>query len=257
MKTFFLFKNPLFGQQLRYLALLSILGGFVTTFSACEEVFISDCDRIDDDSNISQDYALAPFSQMKLHIDADVYLTQGPNQQVRIEGPTSIVNAVNLGVQGQTWNIDLERCFRGDYNLKIYVTTPDIQSIEVLSSGVVESWEPIISDRLNLRVSGSGSIRLQVQDTPEVFSVISGSGKIALEGDATHHDIHLTGSGDLSGYQFYTDTADVNLSGSGNAYIFVQDMLDAGISGSGSIYYKGFPDISASISGSGSVVESN
>ena len=255
MKTT-LVQSSLFGG-FRHLLLGAIIFSMSSLFSACDDVFLESCDRVDEDIVI-QDFALANFNQIRLYADADVYLSNSSTPSVTIEGPSNVVNAVTLGVSNNTWDIDLDRCLRGSYNLKIYVSAPNIENIEVFSSGTVESLETLqAASQLNLKLSGSGNIKLSIDDTPQVFSIISGSGNISLEGDTQHHDIHITGSGNLSSYQLYTDSADVSLSGSGNAYVFVKDLLDVGISGSGSVFYKGFPDLSASISGSGGVIDSN
>ena len=55
-------------------------------------------------------------------------------------------------------------------------------------------------------------------------------------------------------FPLYTDTAVVNLSGSGEVEVSVIDLLTAAISGEGSIYYKEDPTVHETITGTGRVV---
>jgi hypothetical protein len=205
---------------------------------------------------ISRSYGLAPIDRLVLQLDAEVYITQGPEQRVRLEGPANVVEAIDLGVRNSTWFIEPETCFRGRSDLKVYLTLPTLRAVTVASSGRVEALEPFQVDILDVKMAGSGSIRLDV-DADRVFSILEGSGHIALSGQADRHVVHSSGSGDLQAFGMESREASASLSGSGNVHVRVSSQLDASLSGSGSLYYKGQPDLSVASSGSGRVIDSN
>ena len=111
----------------------------------------------------------------------------------------------------------------------------------------------IESDDLNLSVSGSGRIKLDLE-ADDLTQKISGSGNIVVSGEADRAEVSISGSGNLDALDLEADHYAVRISGSGKCKINVGDSLEANISGSGSVYYKGDPDkIRSNVSGSGKV----
>lgn len=208
-------------------------------------------------SVVSQDFDLPQFWGVAQSIDANVILTQGDTQIVRVEGQQNIINNLKTSVSNGVWNLDYHDNVRTHAGLTIYITSPDISYITISGSGNVESTNTF-TDTTNvyLNISGSGNISFNT-NAWEVQSIISGSGNINLSGWAMYHNITISGSGSTNAFNLITERTNITISGSGIAQVYASDYLNVVITGSGNVYYKGNPQINVNISGSGALINSN
>jgi len=136
--------------------------------------------------------------------------------------------------------------------LVVDVYMPSLEAITVSGSGNMSLVDSFKGDSFSATVSGSGSFAGSINyDTVAVK--LSGSGKVRLDGSSDRLTVVVSGSGKFDCARLSTKSADMILSGSGDAELTVSGRLDARISGSGSVRYGGKPEVNASISGSGRV----
>lgn len=207
---------------------------------------------------VSQTYELPPVSAVALSIDANVILTRGDSQTVRIEGQQNIINNIEKYITSQgMWNIGYQHPVTSHAGVKIYITAPHIDYARVSGSGSIESTSHFPdSTNVHLNISGSGNISMDL-DAHIIETVISGSGRVFLKGSAYEHSINISGSGDVKAMELITNNTYVKISGSGNSEVYAADYLNVDISGSGNVFYQGDPDIDGKISGSGSIINWN
>ena len=98
------------------------------------------------------------------------------------------------------------------------VAIPQLNEIIMSSSGDVIGRGMIKGDNLNLVVSGSGDLKLDV-DYDTICVLMSGSGDVTLMGQCKmiYADIH--GSGDLKIQQLIAGESHINATGSGEAWV--------------------------------------
>lgn len=98
------------------------------------------------------------------------------------------------------------------------VAIPQLYEIIMSSSGDVIGRGKIKGDNLNIVVSGSGDLKLDV-DYDTIHVLMSGSGDVTLMGQCKmiYADIH--GSGDLKIQQLIADESHINATGSGEAWV--------------------------------------
>ena len=98
------------------------------------------------------------------------------------------------------------------------VAIPQLNEIIMSSSGDVIGNGLIKGDNLNLVVSGSGDLKLDV-DYDTICVLMSGSGDVMLKGQCKmiYADIH--GSGDLKIQQLNAGESQINATGSGEAWV--------------------------------------
>jgi hypothetical protein len=194
-----------------------------------------------------------------LGVNANVYLTQGADQEIRVEGKKDAIAKLDKEVRNGIWFIDFDQCVL-NHDLTIYITLPKLTYVKISGSGDVfgENAFQTGDELVEFKISGSGYINLEM-DATDIESRISGSGDMRLSGAATNHTLRVSGSGNLSGFDLKSVNQDIEISGSGNAEVFVDGgTLDARISGSGKVYYKGLPSsFNTNITGSGKVVDAN
>lgn len=202
---------------------------------------------------VTKNLDLSDFSGISLGIAADVYLTYGNTQSVKVEGQANIIENLKNRVSGDDWHISYKQNVRNAKNVTIHITIPHLTAVKVSGSGSLEATNHFPNlDELDIKVSGSGKIKLDV-GAKYIDTAVSGSGSIKLAGSTNKHRITVSGSGNVSSYDMETNNSRVTISGSGECKINVREELKATVSGSGDVYYKGNPSVQSKISGSGDV----
>ncbi|HEX8660110.1 MAG TPA: head GIN domain-containing protein [Hymenobacter sp.] len=201
---------------------------------------------------------LNSFSRLNLKIDAEVFVTQGSPQQVRVEAQRNILNVIETELSNNRLEIEYGRYnVRSHDPIRIYVTLPNITELEVSGSGKISSTAPLTATNCRVDVSGSGEANLNFAQADALQTNVAGSGEVRLSGNAPSHNINISGSGRVSTYDLSTLDTYVSISGSGRSYVRAARALNVDISGSGSVYYKGNPTISSRVTGSGRVQADN
>ncbi len=241
--------------------------------------------------------SVGQFTKISFGVPGKLYLKQGSPQKVELEGDPEILKEIETKVDGDRLSIrKKDKWFdwsSGNQRITAYVTMPEIEGVSVNGSGDLIGTSVINTDDLELKVSGSGSLTLELNARGEVEAdvsgsggiklsgrvkdfesdvsgsgkvnlsatvtgvadfAISGSGKIEARGTAEDVKAAISGSGKVLAADLKTNRCQVRISGSGDAEITVVDELDANISGSGSVSYRGDPKkVNANSSGSGKV----
>jgi len=122
------------------------------------------------------------FTGIALSISADVVLTQGP-LSVTVEATADDMKDVITETSGNTLEIKRRP---GHWNfkdhVKVYVSAPEIDKINVSGSGSVTMQSALKTNELALHVSGSGDIRIADLQSARISSTITGSGDVELAG---------------------------------------------------------------------------
>ena len=240
---------------MKSLTLTMVLAALVTLTSCWDDIRCVYADGFVETKTIELD----AIEGIDLSINANVFISEGTNQEISIEGKSDAIEKLRTDVRNGIWTIEFDQCVI-NHDLTIHITLPKLTYAKISGSGDIFGETPFASgdDLVEFKISGSGYINLEMAAT-DIETSISGSGDIRLAGETTNHTLKVSGSGNLSGFDLKSINQMLTISGSGNAEVFVDGgVLDAKISGSGKVYYKGNPSsFSADITGSGSVVDAN
>lgn len=205
---------------------------------------------------IEETFDISSVHSISLRMDATVFLTQGNQPSATISAQANIIDEIDFRVRNHELVINNDRCLRSFEPIEIFITLPEIRELSLSGSGLIVSEDLWLVDDLHLNVSGSGGMVLEVEGD-NIFGRISGSGNMDLRGIIDDLRYTVSGSGSLYGFDLETQTAEINISGSGNVELTVLERLDVRISGSGNVYYKGNPTIESRVSGSGRLIDAN
>ncbi len=207
-------------------------------------------------SYVSRSLSLPPFSGISQETSVEVFIRQGEEQEVIVEGKEDAIDQLELDVDNGVWDIEFDRCVRDLGTMQIYITLPELRSIRSSGSGDIVGENTFETGDLDINQSGSGDVRLTaLMDDLDVR--ISGSGDLLIEGVADEAYYRLSGSGDVRAYGLECRTAEVNISGSGGTEVRVEEWLRVRISGSGDVRYMGNPELDVDITGSGDLIDEN
>ena len=195
------------------------------------------------------------FNSVECDGPMDIILQDSPNPGARIECDQNLLSYITTETRGKTLHIEQKHGYnlRSDNPMRVYVSAPVFNEVALGGSGNITSQRILVNpDKMSLRMSGSGNIKVQV-NTPELESRMNGSGDITLSGSADRWVASIAGSGNLYCFGLNTQKAEVTISGSGNAEVMASKQLTLKINGSGNIKYRGAANVDSHINGSGSV----
>lgn len=195
---------------------------------------------------------LPEFHSIYVNSGYTVNLMQTNTQEVEVVALTEIYDISEFKVEDGILHINVERkdnnkdksVWQKIDNIKISpemtlnISMRDIKTLQVNGSGKIISGNSIASNDLNLAVTGSGRMEVDVKGRT-INTNISGSGEIKIKGYADKNKIMLSGSGALRAFPCQLTSADVTVSGSAICEITVTETLEAKVLGSGSIIHKG------------------
>ncbi|MCB0560190.1 MAG: DUF2807 domain-containing protein [Lewinellaceae bacterium] len=205
---------------------------------------------------VTRELVVAPFTGVEMPISADVFLKQGPEQKVIVEGKDNIIDEIELDVQNGIWKIEFNRCVRDIGQLRVFITMPELTHLRVSGSGDVVGENTFVIQDLEIDIPGSGNVDLSLE-ADDLDIDIPGSGRLTLEGVADETKYRISGSGDVHAFNLECRVADISIPGSGDVEVFATELLKVRISGSGDVFYRGDPALDISITGSGDVIDAN
>jgi hypothetical protein len=101
--------------------------------------------------------------------------------------------------------------------------------------------------------SGASQLTAHQLTGSKFYLETSGASKATLDGAVDELIASITGAGDLRAESLQTKTAQISVTGAGNARIAVRDDLKVSITGAGKVEYIGDPHIQREITGAGSI----
>lgn len=200
---------------------------------------------------VERDLNLRDFEGVKMAMNADVYITPGNKQSVRISAQANIIDLIETDVNDGVWKIRSSENIDDVMPIKVYITIPRLTYAAVSGSGGIYGEGTFTAGNyMKVAVSGSGNLELNV-NADQIEASVSGSGDIELGGSCNEFNIGVSGSGDVDADDLVTQNCDVRISGSGEAKVNASDNLKVSVSGSGDVFYRGDPNLTSRISGSG------
>lgn len=190
----------------------------------------------------------------------DVMIAYGAEHGIQVEADENLIPYIETKVEDGKLNIRSKKNsnIHSKNKIVVYVILPTLTGVYLSGSGDIIGKGNFSNDgKLSLAVSGSGNIKLDINNVKSMDCNVAGSGKIQVSGKSESLGTNISGSGSVDAFGLYTNEVSASISGSGNAKVFANKTIDARISGSGNIHYKGAPEnIQKKTSGSGRVVKS-
>jgi len=245
----------------------------ITTFYSCDKVqFTGEGDIVTREFNLPQ------IDRFSSEGSFDVFVEQGAEQSVIVEGEENIIDRLVTKVNNGRWDIKLKPGSYSKFSLTVRIVTPDIEEMIVDGSGdvfigaynvsklrlrsrgsgdFIVSAPMTISNLLDLDIEGSGEITIPSLDCQNLEMDVEGSGNIAVNGTTQNAVYYVDGSGDIRAFDMVAQTGSATNQASGDIELMVANQLDVYIGASGNVAYKGNPSISQKITGSGKLIDRN
>ncbi len=205
--------------------------------------------------------SMEAFNSVILQGSMDVEIAYGVTQSVTAIGHRNIIDELETRVKDGVWTINLgQGCFT-DFDLKIYITIPELAMVKNSGSGNITVKDVATPDTFTAEANGSGGTLISSLTGPSVIRIILGGvGPIEFENACPGVEqlfVTNTGASTFHGFPMQVPACSVTLSGNGHCEVYASKTLDVTILGSGNVYYKGHPEINIEDSGSGKLISKN
>ncbi len=195
---------------------------------------------------------LPEFKAIYVNSNYTVILKQTNKQEVIVEALPEFMEVSEFKVENGILMINMERKpetssksiwakiddIKLNPTMKVYVSMKNVTELRVNGSGKIQSENSISADQLMVGLAGSGMMDIDIKGNA-VTAEVSGAGTLTLRGYATSINATVSGSGSLKGFDCPLETANIKISGSGNAELNATNNADAFVYGTGNIKLKG------------------
>ena len=249
--------------------LMSLVALVALTMTSCMSVNFGDngADKTPTQvSAVNQVTTMQPFDEVDIAGAFKVVYEEGAEHSVRIEASEQELKEMTVYVKDGELRIRkaVTKPTVSFKNVKVYVTSPMLEKIELAGSGIFAASNPIRSSNdldveiagsgqvlltdvsslnADLEIAGSGNIEIGLLVCNEVKTEIAGSGNIILGNVAcSEMKAEIAGSGDINCDQIDAHNGHVEIAGSGNVNLKGRILnLTKDIAGSGKVNYEELP----------------
>lgn len=206
---------------------------------------------------VPEERPVSDFTRVDFTGFGELTLVQGDKEALTIETDDNLLPYIKTTVSDGTLTIGFaERGWipivRPTQSIRYRLTIKTLDHLDFSGAGTVTA-ATLHVDNLTLVESGAAEINLADLTANALTVEMSGSGSVGLAGAVTRQTVELSGLGSYAAGDLASQTAQINLSGAGEATVWVREQLDADMSGAGAIRYYGSPQVNASSSGIGTV----
>lgn len=200
---------------------------------------------------------VSDFDRISIEGVYKVTLKQDSSQTLVITADDNLLKYIRTTVSGGKLRIYNKRSFCNEGELTVSIGVRDLN--EVYASGVVEvmSDGKINAKDMHFDLSGASKITMDL-NAANVVTTGSGASELNLKGQASSHDIDLSGDSHVHAFDFVVGNCEIQSSGVGHSEVDVLSSLSVHSSGASDVKYRGNPSsISNSNSGASSLEKVN
>jgi Putative auto-transporter adhesin, head GIN domain len=185
---------------------------------------------------VSEQRDLAPFRNLDIRGAFDVDWRSG-SPSVSVTTDENLMQFVQLSVSEGTLHASTTRSVHPTHSIKLKLAGRTLEAANF---------------------SGASRLHAYALSGPRFSLETSGASKVQLEGAVTELVAGMTGASNLRAESLQTKSAEISLTGAGNARVSVGDVLKASITGAGKLEYSGNPaHVERHITGAGTIRKSD
>ena len=186
-------------------------------------------------------YTLGPFDALSISGSATVRLVQGGEDSVVIEGDDEVQEAIRLDVDDGVLRVRPSGAWKfwRSKQLQMTVTARELKRLEISGAADIVAAEPVRVKQLQVRIAGSGTVRLDKLRTEKLEVSIAGVGNAQFAGSTDQLALRIAGRGVYLGENFASQSATISVSGAGDVKVWATKELTATVSGVANVEFWG------------------
>ncbi|WP_231638200.1 head GIN domain-containing protein [Piscinibacter sakaiensis] len=188
-------------------------------------------------------FAPGEFDAVAISGVADVRFTQGPAEQVVVEGDEATRQSVTVELRGRTLQIRPSGSWRfwSGQRPQIAVTARQLTRVSISGAADWVAASPVEADRLTVSIAGSGNARFDQLQARQLNFNVSGAGDGRVAGRTDELSLSIAGRSAFDGEQLRAARARVSVSGIGNVKVWATESFGYSVAGVSTIDVWGSP----------------
>lgn len=181
----------------------------------------------------SESRSISEFTKLEAGGAFTILVKSGVSSSLKIYAEENLLPVIRTQVKGNRLVIDTKKNISPRKEIKIEITTTDLESIDC---------------------SGANNVKAEGINTELFDCELSGAGNIYLSGNVKRLNAEISGAGNIDAKNLKSERVYIAVSGAASASVYASEFLDAAVSGVGSIDYYGNPaNTNTNVSGVGSI----
>ncbi len=220
-------------------AILSLM--LVLALSSCTANFSSK----ESDNRVTDERELDNVTRLNVSGIFNLYLSQGDQPSIRIEGSEDKIKKLKVIQNGETLELkfdEIKNSFFGDSRPDVYLTLSDLKLMEFDGVGNIKSEGPFKVGEIRLEGNGVGNISLQFE-AQKIDAEFNLMGNMTLKGSADVIKLSNEGIGNIEASGLISQTMTLNSSGIGKVAVHCTGDLSITVNGIGAVSYTGNPNV--------------
>ncbi|MEO6670979.1 MAG: head GIN domain-containing protein [Ferruginibacter sp.] len=206
---------------------------------------------------ITQTRSTGAFRALDIKGGFEVEVKNGPTENVVVEADDNLMKYIEVKVVDNELKIRLDHINVTDAHLKIFITAPEINSVDASGgSGIVVKDALKSAGKIIVKASSGSNIKTAI-DAPEIKADASSGGQLTLSGRTRDFHASSSSGSSLSASELLSENSYVSASSGANAHVYASVSIDASASSGGNISYRGAAVVKKSESSGGEVSKDN
>lgn len=233
-------------------AILFIAAISITVLSSCRFGCIKGSGH-----QVTESHKFSEFTRIEISGGFKVNLKQDSSLGVSITADDNLMKYIHSTVDGDRLHIYTRKNLCGSGEMVINIGVKNLE--ELKGSGAVEfiSDGKLVTKNLSLGLTGASKVNMDL-NAADVNTEGSGSTEIILKGQASSHNLNLTGSGKVNAFDFVVGNYNIETTGASDCEINVLHELTVHSTGASDVKYRGNPtSVNSSKTGASSITKVN
>ncbi len=238
-------------MKIKHLALILLAGIAISGLSSC----MLNCVH-GSGSRASENRKVSDFSRIDISGGFHVILKQDSSLSVKVTADDNLMKYIKTTVNGSKLRIYTRRSICNSGQMTVYVGVRHLEELKASGGIEVESDGKITTQDMHFRLAGATKITMDL-NAANVTTSGSGATELNLKGQASSHNIDLSGSGKVNALDFVVGNCEIQTAGVGHSEVNVLHSLSVHSTGASDVKYRGNPSVTSDKVGAGSVEKIN
>lgn len=182
------------------------------------------------------------FTKIEASNAIKVEIRKGKSTALSVEADDNLIQYVQTEVSGNTLSVRIKSNtnMRQTTKMIVYVTMPEIKSIDVSGAATVSMMSEFSGDHLDVEAGGAGQVKVDFVGR-KVRVDVGGAGRVELRGSADEADYDASSAGLIDAKALSAKVVVARANSAGNIKLTATESLDAKANSAASIRYEGNP----------------
>ena len=203
-------------------------------------------------NKITENRKVTDFTKIKVDGDFKIILKQDSSLSVNISADDNLMKLIETNNTGDRLHIHTKEHICSGGEITITIGVRNLEGLKASGAIDVSTDGNLKVKDINFDLAGASKLTLDL-NANNVTTSGSGATEMNLKGQATSHNINMSGVGKLNAFDFVVGSCDIASSGASECKVNVLQTLKISSSGATSVKYKGHPSITQDKSGALSV----